>query len=167
MSVIAKMNIAGRRDFGDGTLVSLNCVYEGAAGGLNTSGNGWENRRFTTATPWGDGQLTTPHSEKFEHGKEFYLLFVGEGENYNPLPECALALNVRVQKYEQWPGTVSTEFVKDKSVDDPVTQTTSVNLRMAIDNPAASDQFVDGAKFLVYFYRADEVTLPQAAAGAE
>jgi hypothetical protein len=165
MSVIAKMNVANVREFGDGTLINLSCVYE--HDGLNTEA--WEDRRFTKATPWGEGQLTTPHALEFEQGKPFYLVF-HEADTYpayRPCDGCALAMFVKVRRIEPWPKTVQLEVVKDKTVDDSVTKSTSLNLRMAIDNPAASDQFVDGKRYYLCFYPAERVSLHDAAAGRE
>lgn len=163
MSVIAKMNVSSVRAFGDASLIKMGCVYE--CDGLNTEA--WEDRRFTKATPWGEADLTTPHAAAFEAGKPFYLVFVKTSEHppYQPAPGCTLAMFVKVQKCEPWPGTTALEIVKDQGVDDKVTQSTALNLRLSIDNPAAADQFVDGAKFYLCFYRADRVGLHEAAAG--
>lgn len=165
MSVIAKMDVSAVREFGNGTLIDLNCVYEN--NGLNSEA--WEDRRFTRATPWGEGRLTTPHAMHFQKGKQFYLVFVKANsieEVYRPRPECSLAMFTKVQKCEPWPGTTALEIVKDKSVDDHVTSSTSLNLRLSIDNPAAAEQFTDGACFYLCFYPADQVTLHEAAEGA-
>lgn len=164
MSVIAKMNVASTREFGEASLIKLSCVYE--HDGLNTEA--WEDRRFTKATPWGEADLTTPHALGFEPGKPFYLVFVKANSvpAYRPAPGCELAMFVKVQKCEPWPGTTALEIVKDQSVDDKATQSTALNLRLSIDNPAAADQFVDGATFYLCFYRADQVSLHEAAAGA-
>lgn len=164
MSVIAKMNVSSVREFGDSTLVKLSCVYE--HDGLNTEA--WEDRRFTKATPWGEGDLNTPHSLAFEPNKALYLVFAkadDADDYYRPAAGCELAIFVRVQKCEPWPGTTALEIVKDKSVDDQATKSTALNLRLSIDNPAASEQFVDGARFYLCFYRADRTTLHEAAAG--
>lgn len=165
MSVIAKMSVTAVKDFGDASLIGLQCVYEND--GLNSEK--WENRRFTKATPWGDGDLTTPHAVDFEKGKEFYLVFTpaNDPENvYRPFGDCSLAMFVKCQKYEPWPGTVALELVKDRAVDCPVTKSTSINIRMAIDNEAASSQFTEGRTFYVCFYRADRVSITHAANGA-
>lgn len=171
MSVIAKMNVTDVREFGRAGLVTLNCVYE--SNGLNASGKGWEDRRFTTATPWGEGELTTPRDSLFHApGKtpegylydgsyqQVYLVFRRPGE---VAPEPTLVcMPVKVKKREA--GSYKrVEIVLDRDRAGPE-KDTALNLRMAIDNPAAFDQFDEGATFDLSIYDASKVTLAEAAA---
>lgn len=164
MSTIAKMNVQSVREFGDASLIMLNCAYE--HDGLNTEK--WEDRRFTKATPWGEGQLTTPRPRDFEQGAAFYLVFNGgDDPNYRPRPDASLNIFVRAQRVEPWPGTTALEIVKDRKREAEAAgnPNTALNLRLSIDNPAAAEQFAEGKGFFLSFYRADRVTLAEAAAG--
>lgn len=164
MSVIAKMNVADVREFGETNLIKLSCVYEND--GLN--GEGWEDRRFTKATPWGEGDLSTPHI-KFEKGQQLYLVFAKAGlggESYRPLSGCLASMFVRCNFVEPWPGTKHIEFVKDRKHEPDVNPKASLNLRLAIDNEAASSQFEAGQTYYLSVYDAANTTLRDAAAGA-
>lgn len=160
MSVIAKMTINDVLEFGPTNLLKLSCVYE--HDGLNAAG--YEDRRFTTATPWGEGDLGTPHVNGFEKGAAVYLVFNREDEGYEPREDCQLAMKVRVGYVETWPGTKHIQFTKDRR--DEGNPSAALNLRLAIDNPAASDQFAEGSTYLMAIYRADQTTLAEAVAGA-
>lgn len=166
MSVIAKMNVMSVRAFGDANLIYLQCVYE--QDGLN--GDAYEDRRFTKATPWGEGHVTAPAARDFEQGAAFYLVFnstEGDEPGYKPRPEASLNIFVRAQKVEPWPGTTALEIVKDKKREAAMggNPNTALNVRLSVDAKPASEQFTEGKGFYLSFYRADRVTLAEAAAG--
>ena len=164
MSVIAKMNISSIRGFGWSNLVKLSCVYEND--GLN--GAGYEDRRFTKATPWGEGDISTPQVRGFEEGKAVYLVFNKAddlNDLYRPLPDALLSLFVTAKRIEPWPGSKQVEFATARK-HNPKEGTDSVSLRLAIDNPAASGQFEEGGTYYLSVYSAEQTTLHEAAAGA-
>lgn len=163
MSVIAKMNVVDVREFGDANLVKLSCVYEND--GLN--GEGYEDRRFTKATPWGEGDLSTPHA-KFEKNQQLYLVFAKAddfNDLYKALNTCLASMFVRCNFVEPWPGTKHIEFVKDRKREPDTSPKASLNLRLAIDNEAASSQFEAGQTYYLAIYDAANTTLHEAAAG--
>jgi len=172
MSVIAKMNVVDVREFGRAGLVKLSCIYE--SNGLNASNGGWENRRFTTATPWGEGDLTTPRDSLFhapepypgggvkqETQQAVYLVFRPVGAAL-PEREPLLGMAVKV-KHLDLGSYKRVEIVLDRDRAGPE-KDTALNLRLSIDNPAALEQFTLGGQFDLAIYDASEVTLHEAAA---
>lgn len=167
MSVIAKMNVGSVREFGAASLVKLSCVYE--HDGLN--GEGYEDRRFTKATPWGDGDLTTPHSCFREEAptQSLYLLFVAKPADPNfdgePLGGGALIqMPVMVKRFIEFGSSRQVEIVLDRKAEHE--PHSALNLRLAIDNPGAHEQFAEGKRFQLLIYDAAEVSLGVAASGA-
>lgn len=167
MSVIAKMNVSSVREFGAASLIRLGCVYE--HDGLN--GEGYEDRRFTKATPWGEGDLTTPHNCFRESAptQSLYLLFVAKPADPNfdadPMGGGALVvMPVLVKRFIEWGASRQVEIVLDRETEHE--PGSAVNLRLAIDNPSAHGQFAEGKRFWLLVYDAAEVSLAVAASGA-
>jgi hypothetical protein len=174
MSVIAKMTVNSVREFGSARLIKLGCIYE--YDGLN--GEGYEDRRFTKATPWGEGDLTTPHDgfrepERIGEGygatQNLYLLFVAKPSdpNFDAEPmggASALIMPVIVRRFIEWGSSRQIEIVLDR--DAAHEPNSALNLRLAIDNPGAHEQFEEGKRFQMLIYDAAEASLALAASGA-
>jgi len=167
MSVIAKMNVSSVREFGAANLVKLSCVYE--SNGLN--GEGYEDRRFTKATPWGEGDLTSPHAGFREDAptQSLYLLFAAKPQDpnfdANPMGGGALLIMpVMVKRFIEWGASRQVEIVLDRDAEHE--PNSALNLRLAIDNPGAHEQFSEGKRFQLLVYDAAEVSLAVAASGA-
>lgn len=72
MSVRAKFVCSEIEEYGQSRRVSFHAVYEGSLGPNE------ENRRFTTATPWGELKMTVDNPAaaiQFEKGREYFLDF--------------------------------------------------------------------------------------------
>lgn len=167
MSVIAKMNVQSVREFGDASLIKLGCVYE--HDGLN--GEGYEDRRFTKATPWGEGDLTTPHAGFHDAPptQSLYLVFAARPEDPNfdaePMGGGALVvMPVLVKRFIEWGASRQVEIVVDREAEHE--PESAINLRLAIDNPGAHEQFAEGKRFQLLIYDAADVSLGVAASGA-
>jgi hypothetical protein len=167
MSVIAKMNVGSVREFGASSLIKLSCIYE--HDGLN--GEGYEDRRFTKATPWGEGDLTTPHNcfHEAPPTQSLYLLFVAKPKDpsfdADPMGGGALLMMpVMVKRFIEWGASRQVEIVLDREAEHE--PNSALNLRLAIDNPGAHEQFAEGQRFQLLVYDAGDVSLALAASGA-
>lgn len=142
MTVIAKMNMS-QTAFADGTKLNMHCVYDTD---LQKEEN--EDVRFTKATPWGQAETTIgpdvalpvwPHN----HGA-VYVMFTEQSEQ--PLfSECIFAVlatcsGVLDTGYQKQVELVSNRYLDNSPV--PVDKRCGqFNLKMGVDNPAASIQF--------------------------
>ena len=150
MTVIAKMNMS-KTDYADGTKLNLHCVYDTElAKGEN------EDVRFTKATPWGQAELIVDADVALPEwpyaNGPVYVMFT---EAHQPplLSECFVALeavcasvlDTGVQKQIELTGW---RYPDDSPV--PVNKRGSrFSLKMGVDNPAASIQFVPQKRYWI------------------
>lgn len=159
MSVIAKFNAAPGRRVPGGVLVAMSAVYD-----TDLSKPGNENHRFTQATPGGDAVFEASSFNEGEH----YLLFDTEQPKLDPRGHYGVkCIKVRCRLIEDWGGTskaIELIATDDQSEIDSQhrlgrEKAPPFNLKMTIDNPAASIWFYPGVEYWLRFYNAKHNTL--------
>lgn len=180
MSVVAKMYAQQRpRVFPEVQQVDLQAVCDDRLFVSSTplDGRVSENQTFSQATPQGDCRFQLPADVPIGMDEEFYLVFQQVDEC--PAHEGALLVSkVRCMSVTDFGGTskqvdVSSayrpyDYETRRHIDDNhPRQTWSFHMRMSIDNPAASIQFVPGDKtYWLGIYRARDHDLHAALADA-
>jgi hypothetical protein len=158
MAVIAKMRVAGTRVFGDGRLVTLSCVYDND---LSKPEN--EDVRFTKATPWGEAHFSIDNMVDLAFDENLYLVF-HPSEDDPDFAGAIMAALVRCHSLTDFGGTsrnveLHSAYSESDKVPDELRMrkkgAVAINLKMAIDNPAASTQFVPQSHYWLMFYRAE------------
>lgn len=165
MTVIAKMNVAVEpRAYGQSQLVELQCVCDNDLMVIHSPQN--ENQTFNQASPQGDARLNLDPEITFRQQEELYLIFQRGPEM--PKFENALAVvDARCVSVTDFGGTSKrVEVASCYHHRKPKTQKNladSFNLRMSIDNPAASVEFQGGKEdYWIGIYRASEMTMQEA-----
>lgn len=167
MSVIAKMTVSALRLFGDGNcLINLSCVYDDS---LSKSEN--EDVRFTKASPFGTAELTVEAGPDLPgNGEAVYLLFHEQGD----VPSFDGALFATRVVCE---SILDSGYTKQVTVragwfqqgdDNPIPESLRISktrphfeLKMGIDNPAASVQFVPTKQYWCVVYSARTYTMAE------
>ena len=167
MSVIAKFTTGQPRRVPGGYLVAMSAVYD-----TDLSKPENENHRFTQATPGGDAIFETSHG--FTAGEAYYLLFDSEAPVIPDRSYGVQCIKVRCRLIEDWGGT--SKQIELMAAEDQSEIAAQVrlgreknppfNLKMTVDNPAASIWFYPGVEYWLRFYRASGMTLEQAVAMA-
>lgn len=174
MSVIAKMKVfAAPRAFGDKQLVELSCVCADELMPACNDGRHkvHENKTFQQASPSGDAKINLPRDVAFRTDEELYLIFHRCTEP--PTFDGALAVvDATCRSVTDYGGTSKLVEVSnvgrynydtrsyDKAHPLAVDQ---FNMRMTIDNPAASIQFAPGkSDYWIGIYRCSDFTMSQA-----
>lgn len=180
MTVVAKMYaVQIPRTFPEEQQIDLTCVCDDRLFTTNTPvpGRVSENQTFTNASPCGDCRFHMSKEFMVRRQEEFYLVFVKEDE----CPAFAGAImvsKVRCVSVTDYGGTsklveLCSEYRhyaargEDPPAPDHPRQSWTFNLRMTIDNPAASIQFEPGKGGIwLGIYRATEFDLHEALADA-
>lgn len=149
MSVIAKMYVAKSGTVPSGALIHLSCVYDSD---LSKDEN--EDIRFTKASPWGEASFEL--KQGLAEGSCWYLLFDEEPDE-GGFDKCDFALKVRCHVVHDYGQSKQVEIsTAYDQVGIPEYKKTSgsktppFHLKMTIDNPGASIQFVPNK---VYYLR--------------
>jgi hypothetical protein len=179
MSVIAKMNVVDDpRAYGENKQLDLQCVCENKLmpGCNEDAKNNHENRSFQKASPSGTARLSVPAEMGFRKGEELYLIFLQQKER--PKLEGAVAtVSARVVSRTEYGGTTEqfeiannyrSNYNYETKKSTPKTEEEArdldaFNLRMSVDNKAASIQLVAGkSDYWIGIYRCSEYTIDQA-----
>lgn len=164
MAVIAKMNMSTTA-YADGTKVNLHCVYDTD---LAKAEN--EDVRFTKASPWGNAEMTVKPGfalpAKDEHGQHrpIYLMFTPVDDLpmmsscFAAVPViCSSILDTGTQKQIELAGQ---GYGEDSPIPADKQITTDryphFNLKMGIDNPAASIQFEPQKRYWIAMMDTDD-----------
>lgn len=151
MSVIAKMYVMSSGQVPGGALIRLSCVYDSDLATASA-----EDVRFTKASLSGEATMELRHG--LQEQSQWYLLFDEEKPN---LANCDYALKVRCHCVHDY-GTskqveISTAFGNEEI---PIHLRTTpkdhppFHMKITIDNPHASIQFVPQKHYFLTFYRA-------------
>lgn len=157
MTVIAKMTMTSTV-FADGSKLNMHCVYDTD---LAKAEN--EDVRFTKATPWGLAETTvgagvdipeTPYNRQ-----DVYVMFTEAAEQplfseclFAVLAVCAGVLDTGMQKQVELTGS---RYPDDSPV--PVDKRCGpFTLKMGVDNPAASIQFVPQKNYWIAVMAAND-----------
>lgn len=143
MAVIAKMNMS-KTAYADGTKLNLHCVYD-----TDLAKEENEDARFTKATPWGQAELVAGFDVqlpdwRFSNGP-VYVMFT-ELKDMPLLSECfivveAVCASVLDTGYQKTVELTGWRYPDDSPI--PASKRGSgFSLKMGVDNPAASIQFV-------------------------
>lgn len=165
MSVIAKMTVTSSGQFANGSQVRFSCVYDAD---LANASN--EDIRFTKASPWGEATATM--SNPMIEGSQWYLFF-HEITDEPSFKDCYYALRLRCHVVHDY-GTskqveVSTAYSQDGVPEFKLTERSKYppfHLKMTIDNPLASIQFVPNREYFLTMYSATRFTMDEAIARA-
>lgn len=161
MTVIAKMNVSSVTLYGgDNRSIKFNCVYDSE---LANEDN--ENYRFTKASPWGELTMMVMNEHlQYDPGDTFYIQF---HDSVDGRPEAAGAHSIAKFKCESITDfggtskqahltTVYSSLLDEGFEEDKLftKYTPSGELKMTIDNPAASIQFEPGKVYYLVFLKA-------------
>jgi hypothetical protein len=176
MSVVAKVNVNGLRSFGAVTVAQIGCVCDDRLMTIRdpatTPGKVSENQTFNTASPWGDGLLTIKGPVPLHEREELYLIFQrGDGRIRAgaivgfPIRCASITDFGGTSKQVEWTNSQRLAGLDGEPLADSahVDGYNAFNLKMSIDNPAASMQFDAGSDDgWLYIYRASEYSLQEA-----
>lgn len=170
MNVIAKMYaLAAPRAFPDAQQIDLTCVCDDRLMTVNqpVPGRVAENQTFNTASPSGDCRFNMSKDFEVHRSEEFYLIFTKRAEC--PVYDSAVMVSkVRCVSITDFGGTsknveVCSEYKQRDAVADHPQQSWTFNLRMMIDNAAASVQFEAGQSgYWVGIYRCNDFSMSDA-----
>lgn len=149
MAVIAKMSINAARVFGNGTLLNLGCVCENGLMAHYSPEN--EDAVFTKYSPAGECGVTVPNTVELSGtGSKYYVLFrpYDDGE----FEQAAFGVIGVVSQVIDW----------GQSKQVVMTGNDGMSLKMTIDNPNASVQFVPQTRYHIAFYDAEKLTMDDA-----
>lgn len=179
MSVIAKMYaLNAPRTFPESQQIDLQCVCDDRLMTIRPEdlpGRVSENQTFNSASPSGDCRFQMSKDFPVARHEEFYLIFIKQDE-CPAYPSAIMVSKVRCVSVTDYGGTSKTVEVcsehkgfdgRTTKPDDHSRQSWSFNLRMMIDNAAASVQFEPGrGGYWVGIYRANEFDIHEALADA-
>ena len=161
MSVIAKMSVQSSGSVPSGALIRLGCVYDTDLGKEEN-----EDVRFTKATPWGEATMEV--KQGLQEGSSWYLIFDEDVEPAD-ISDGSMALKVRCHAIHDY-GTskqieISTAYDQVGVPENKLTVRSkhpSFHLKMAIDNPGASIQFVPNATYFMSMWNAGQFSMTEA-----
>lgn len=167
MSVICKMTARDVRVFPNGRFINLGCVYD-----QDLAQADHEDVRFTKATPWGEATMTVESSHPGPAKDETIYLFFTELVDEPNFDDCLFAMAVQCRANSDYGSSTQIEIVPRHPVDlgrdhPPVEKRIAkgppaFNLRMTVDNEAASIQFKPGRDYWMLAYRATDFTMHDA-----
>ena len=170
MSVIAKMSVRSIDEFGSGRLITLGCVCENDL--MAAYAGSEEDKLFTKYSPWGEIKLHQPQNFilSSHEGDAFYVILLRSSERVSDSFEGAYA----------W-GTAKvvslTDFVDNQAKrveisdghrkDEQAVGIASLNWKMSVDNPPATEQFKPGVDdYYIAFYPCEKYDRNAAIAAA-
>ena len=156
MSVIAKLNLAAVRPFGQGSLLELGCVCQNDLMAMYAESD--EDKLFTNASPWGEAKLSLSlpvESNPASVGSQFYAMLVHKDEpGFTTEPAGAfLVCPARISSVEDFGGTSKRVHITSAWKVPDGLALRNFSWSMSIDNPGASDQLkpgTDGWLFSLY-----------------
>ena len=174
MSVIAKMYALNTpRTFSQSQQVDLQCVCDERIMTVPRSepvpGRVEENQSFSTASPSGDCRFSLGLDEPVARQEEFYLIFLQQFHEAPSFDNAIMVSQVRCVSVTDFGGTSKqVEVCSDYSQSgEHPKQSGTFNMRMMIDNPAASVQFQPGkGGYWLGIYRANQYDIHEALADA-
>lgn len=148
MSVIAKLNLAAVRPFGNGSLYELGCVCQNDLMAMYADSD--EDKLFTNASPWGEARINTSLPAAAAHpaqGSQFYAMLVHKDEpGFTTQPKGAfLVCPARISHVEDFGGTTKRVHICSTYDVPKDLALRNFSWSMSIDNPGASDQLKPGS----------------------
>lgn len=163
MSVIAKMQVRARTEFGNGSLLELGCLCDNDLMAAYAESD--EDKLFTKYSPWGEMKLHQPAGYDLTNGVEdrrFYVMILANSEvsDEGLAFEGAVAVcRLHVVSVTDFGDNMAkrVEMIEKRSMEKAERGIAKFNWKMSIDNPGATNQLRPGVdSYWMALYPADK-----------